>query len=134
MPLIKLKVAEVGCFNMKKLANIFEEVLSEAKITYNIEHIDGYSGQDNYELGMYINGEIVGMVQYVIFRGELTVSDIIVRPEFRRKGFGSRMMQYLKQEHPDAKYTPSFKTELGSKFNHKTIYGKLDSLDELKNK
>ena len=100
------------------------------KITYEIEHMGSIYGQDDYELGMYLNGEIVGIVKYVIFEGELTVSNILVRPEFRRKGFGSRMMQYLKQTYPDVTYKPSIKTDLGMAFKHKEIPGDLSTLDE----
>mgnify|MGYP005614024023 CR=1 FL=1 len=90
-------------------------------ITFTDEHLDSYSGQLNYECGVYEDGEIMGYVQYVLFDGELTVSDIVVRPDRRREGFGSRLMKHIKHLHPDHKYIPSFKTDLGSKFKHKDI-------------
>lgn len=92
---------------------------SNKKVNYEIEHMGSVYNRDSYELGMYIDGNIVGMVQYVIFEGELTVSNIIVPPKYRRLGYGSMMMQYLKEYHPEAKYKPSFKTDDGMKFNHK---------------
>ena len=106
-----------------KISNIFDSIVETAKpkVEYKFEHIDSHSGQDNYELGMYVDGDIMGMVQYVLFNGELTVSDIVVRPEFRRRGFGSMMMQAVIRNHPDHKYVPSMKTDLGAKFNHKDI-------------
>jgi GNAT superfamily N-acetyltransferase len=70
---------------------------------------------------MYINGDIVGMVEYTLFESELTVSNIIVRPELRRRGYGSKMMSYLKKHHSDYTYKPSIKTDLGAKFKHKEI-------------
>jgi GNAT superfamily N-acetyltransferase len=78
-----------------------------------------HHGQDDYELGVYLNDDILGMVQYTIYDGELTVRDIIVLPKYRRLGIGSKMMQYVKQQHPDAKYVPSMMTDLGVKFKHK---------------
>jgi GNAT superfamily N-acetyltransferase len=98
-------------------------------LTYEEEHLGSVYGQDNYELGLYLNGEIVGLVNYVIFEGELTVSMINVRPEFRRRGFGSRMMQYIKKIHPEAEYKPYLKTDMGMAFKHKEIPD-LNKLDE----
>jgi GNAT superfamily N-acetyltransferase len=79
----------------------------------------------NCEAGLYLNDEIVGMVEYVLYDGELTVSNIIVRPEYRRMGYASRLMKYIRMENPDYKYIPSLKTDLGAKFEHKDI-----SIDE----
>lgn len=110
------------------IRKLLKEGLNDT-ITYEEEHLGNTYGQDNYELGLYLNGEIVGLVEYVIFEGELTISNIIVRPEFRRRGFGSRMMQYVKKIHPEAKYVPSMMTDLGAKFKHKEI-SDLNTLDE----
>jgi GNAT superfamily N-acetyltransferase len=98
----------------------YKKIFNE-NITYEEEHLGSIYGQDNYELGIYLNGEIVGLVKYVIFDEELTISYIEVRPEFRRQGFGSRMIQYIKKRHPYAKYKPSIKTDLGKVFKHKDI-------------
>ncbi len=105
--------------NMKSL---IKQLLREGltgKLNYEIEHLNHHHGQDDYELGLYLNGEILGMVQYTIYDGELTVNNIIVLPKYRRMGFGSKMMQFLKKQYPDAKYVPSMMTDLGSKFKHK---------------
>ena len=114
------------------MKTLIKKLLKEGlgdKITYEVEHLDSYDGQSNYELGMYINGNIVGMVQYVLFQGKLTVSNIIVLPEMRRKGIASRMMQYLKQYHPDYTYKPSMQTQDGAAFKPKEI-DDLDTIDE----
>ncbi len=91
------------------------------KITYTNEVIDAYSGQLNCEAGIYLDGEIVGIVEYVLYDGELSVSHIFVRPEFRRQGFGSRLMKYIKEENPKYKYVPSMKTDDGAAFKHKEV-------------
>lgn len=91
------------------------------KITYSNEVLDAYSGQINCEAGIFVDGEIVGVAQYVLYDDELTISDIFVRPEFRRQGFGSRLMKYIQRENPDYHYKPSLKTELGAKFVHKEL-------------
>lgn len=91
------------------------------KISFEHEHLDHYDGQDNYELGIYEDGEIIGYVSYVIYDNEITISDIVVRPERRREGFGSMLVKKMKQLHPESTYRPSYKTELGSKFIHKDV-------------
>ena len=35
------------------------------KITYSLENIDSYSGQENWEAGIYLNDEIIGLVEFV---------------------------------------------------------------------
>lgn len=92
-----------------------------ANITYTNEVLDAYSGQINCEAGIYLNQEIIGVVEYVLYDEELTVSNIFIRPEFRRQGYGSRLMKYIKQQNPNYKYKSSMKTDLGSAFKHKDI-------------
>ena len=93
----------------------------DKKITYTNEVVDSYSGQTNCEAGVYVNDEIVGLVQYVLFEDELSISHIFVRPEFRRLGYGSKLMKYIKEQNPDYHYVPSFKTDLGAAFKHKDV-------------
>lgn len=95
------------------------------KITYSNEVIDAYSGQINCEAGIYLNSEIIGVAQYVLYKGEFTISYIFIRPEFRRMGYGSRLLGYIDKINPKYKYRESFKTDLGAKFVKKDI-----SLDE----
>jgi GNAT superfamily N-acetyltransferase len=104
--------------NIKKL---LREEVSKQNLKYEFEHLDSYSGQNNYELGLYLNNEIIGTVEYTTYDGFITVSDILVRPEYRRKGYGSKMMKAIKENHPEFKYKPSFKTDLGAKFKHKDV-------------
>lgn len=93
----------------------------KGKIIYSNEVIDAYSGQINAEAGIFVDDEIVGIAQYVLYDEELTISHIFVRPEFRRKGYASRLMKYIKQENPNYQYKSSLKTDDGSKFKHKDI-------------
>lgn len=93
----------------------------DKNITYTNEVVDSYSGQTNCEAGVYVNEEIVGIVQYVLFEDELSISHIFVRPEFRRLGYGSKLMKYIKEENPDYHYVPSFKTDLGAAFKPKEV-------------
>ena len=90
-------------------------------IRFEEEHLDYYDGQNNYELGVYEDDEIIGYVTFVTFENEITVSDILVRPNRRREGFASMLIKKMKQLHPESTYRPSLKTDLGAKFIHKDI-------------
>lgn len=114
------------------MKSLIKQLLKEGltgPLDYRIEHMGYHHGQDDYELGVYLNDDILGMVQYTIYDGELTVRDIIVLPKYRRLGIGSKMMQYVKQQHPDANYVPSMMTDLGVKFKHKH-HDDLDNMTE----
>jgi len=91
------------------------------KITFTDEVTDAYSGQINCESGIYEDGEIMCYAQYVLYDGELTVSDIFVKPDRRREGFGSLLMDHIKKLNPTYKYRPSWMTDLGAKFKHKKV-------------
>jgi GNAT superfamily N-acetyltransferase len=112
------------------IKKLLRENVDKPKFRYEVEHLSSYGEQHNYELGFYLGEEILGITQYTLFEGELTVSNIFIRPEFRRKGYASRMMQYIKQDNPEYQYKPSMKTDLGAKFKHKDIQGDLNSVDE----
>ena len=101
------------------------QVKAMDKITYSEECTASYSGQTNMTALVYVNNEPVGGVDYVLYGNELTVSDIIVKPEWRRKGFGSRLMYYIRLKNPEYKYVPSMKTDLGSKFKAKKVHESL---------
>lgn len=90
-------------------------------INYTNEILDAYSNQINCEAGIYLDDTIIGVVQYVLYDRELTVSDIFIRHEYRRMGYGSKLMKYIKEINPTYKYIPSMKTTDGSKFVHKDI-------------
>lgn len=91
------------------------------KITYYNGSTDAYSGQVNMEAAIYIDGQIIGAVEYVLYDGELTVSHIYIKPEYRRQGYGSRLMKFIQQENPEYKYVPSMKTPEGAAFKHKDL-------------
>ncbi len=90
-------------------------------ITYTNETLDFYKGQINCEAGIYFKDEIVGVAQYVLYKNILTISYIFVIPEFRRMGFGSRLVKYIQLQNPGFIYKPSLKTNDGSNFIHKDL-------------
>lgn len=118
-----------GRLNRVLKFNLFESLNKE--IVYTNEHLASYSGQHNYELGAYIDDNIVGLVEYVLFRNQITISNVVVVPEYRRLGIASRMVKKMKGMHPNHVYISSMKTDLGSKFIHKEI-DDLDHISDIK--
>jgi ribosomal protein S18 acetylase RimI-like enzyme len=105
------------------IKKLIREYLNEmvGEITYTHEHVDSYDGQNNYEIGMYMDDDIIGVVEYTTYEGELTISNIIVRPEYRRRGVASRLVKMMKDKHPEYTYVPSMKTDDGAKFKHNDV-------------
>lgn len=95
------------------------------KLRYDNMHVNYHSGQHDYHLAVYrSDGEgagngIMGLLEYTLYNGELTVSMIRVAPKYRRAGIGSRLTQKMKELHPDAVYKQSMLTDDGAKFIHK---------------
>jgi GNAT superfamily N-acetyltransferase len=114
---------------MIRLSDLLKESSKEDKISvvYSNEVVDAYDNQINFELGIFRKdgsgrGDgIIGLVEYVVFNRNITVSMIRVLSEYRRRGVGSRLIQKMKELNPEAKYKPSLKSELGAKFKHKRV-------------
>jgi tRNA nucleotidyltransferase/poly(A) polymerase/ribosomal protein S18 acetylase RimI-like enzyme len=103
------------------IKEITNKLLAEEieKITFTNEVVDSYSGQLNCEAGICINNQIVGYIQYVLFEKELTISYIFIHPNLRRKGYASKLMNYVIKQNPGYTYKPSLKTDLGAMFKQK---------------
>jgi GNAT superfamily N-acetyltransferase len=101
-------------------AKLVKDILNE-EISYMNTCKDSYQGQSYMEAWIYLNKEPIGVVIYSLYNRKLFVDDIFVREEYRRKGYGSRLMKYIKEENPEYTYAPSFKTDLGAKFKDKDL-------------
>jgi len=91
------------------------------EITYSNHSTDAYSNQVNMQAIIYVDNEDVGYVDYVLYNDELTVSDIQIKPKFRRQGFGSLLMKYIQQENLEYEYKESMKTDSGKLFKPKFV-------------
>jgi hypothetical protein len=91
------------------------------KITYTNEVLDFHHGQIDCEAGIYLNDKIIGFSRYVLYNHELTISYIIIKPEYRRQGYASRLLKYIKQKNLEYKYKSSLKTPEGAAFKPKDL-------------
>ena len=128
----------------KFITFINENNQTNKSISYSTECLGYHHGQHDMETGIYENDKIIGVVQYTLYKNELTIKDIVIIPTRRREGFGSLLINQIKKENPSYIYKPSLKTNLGSLFIHKQInesiskkvfyHGSLWEFKEFKNK
>ena len=77
------------------------------------EMTDAHSGQIDMEMAVY-KGEIpVGSMQYSVYEGIPKISMIEVLPEYRRQGYGTRLLRYLQEQYPDVEIEWGILTEDG---------------------
>lgn len=91
----------------------------EAKLAalpnFRIDHVDSYSGQDNYVLRAFIGHAQVGACEFVVFRDEVSVSMLSVHPSFRRQGIGRALLRRLQAEYPGQEIKLGMQTDQGGK-------------------
>jgi len=95
--------------NWYKIA-INEEIILTDELT------GSHSGQLDMRITARDEGGVVGRLDYVIFGDEMTVSWVVVEPEYRQRGIATMMYDLMKKNNPEETYKPSWKTELGAKF------------------
>lgn len=79
----------------------FSYRIANAELTFTTECTAAYSGQTNFRLRAKIGEEVVGYLEYVEFRGEISISNIFVEPHLRRSGIGSSLQYELQRMFPD---------------------------------
>lgn len=89
-----------------------DKPLEEVRVGFQHHHLDHRSGQDYWKLYAYDedtpNWDVVGYLDYSEFEGKIYIDMVFVKPEFRRQGIGTAMMQEMKRK----------ATEEGSKIMH----------------
>ena len=82
------------------------------------EMTDAYNGQTNHTLlARDADGRAIGGIDYTVFRGQPSIAHIEVRPELRRQGIATKMMDELRKKFPDLEIDPGgFATEDGAAF------------------
>jgi predicted GNAT family acetyltransferase len=70
--------------------------------------------EDRYAEDFY--RKALGAIDWVIYDDELTISNIVVKPELRRKGIATALLKALLEEFPSVKYRASTRTPDGTAF------------------
>ena len=60
-----------------------------------------YKDQLNLETCLKVKGEVLAVLEYTIFRGDVQVSMITVRKDARRKGYATLLVKNLQSHYPE---------------------------------
>ena len=91
----------------------------EGKLTFTKEMVDSYSGQYNMELGAYIDNNIAGVLEYVEFEKEPSISMIQIIPKYKRQGIGEALIKELAKEYPYKSIVWGIQTKEGTMLKRK---------------
>lgn len=86
------------------------------EIEIRIEHRDHHHGQDDFILLAARDGLCVGSIEFTLYQGDVSVSMIEVKPEFRRNGIATAMIVHLQQLYPSVPIDFGFASEEGAVF------------------
>jgi GNAT superfamily N-acetyltransferase len=92
-----------------------KEILYE-EIKYREEMRDYHSGQSYMTAYAEENREVVGWCNYSIYKNKVYIDMVEVKPEYRRKGIASELMNFIKQENKNMIIVPGMATDEGDKF------------------
>lgn len=95
-----------------------EQYLNE-KIKIEREHVDSYSGQHNYVLGAYDDGNIVGTLEYTEYENIPSISMIQVVPKYKSKGIATKLVIYLQLLYPQTEIKWGYTTSDGNRLKNK---------------
>jgi GNAT superfamily N-acetyltransferase len=101
------------------LASLGLAAIPEGRGARRIAHelSDAYKGQKNFLVRMHGPDDApIGVLDYTLFDGELSVNDVVVRPEFRRQGIATELYERMLAEHPGAALSGSMTTPDGTAF------------------
>ena len=75
---------------------------------------DYYSGETLSTMSAKVDGEVVGTVEYGEHEGKPNVKMIEVKPEYRRQGIATKLLQELQKKYPDQEIDFGMSTEDGT--------------------
>jgi len=103
-------------------------------VIYRIEHLDSHSGQNNYAVLALQGDEPVGVLDFVEFNGEVSISMVEVNKKFRNQGIGRGLVLHLQNEYPRIEIEWGYDTDEGAKLHKSMIRKKELYVDEAKHK
>jgi len=79
----------------------FKDILKET--IKNIEIFGGKYNVKRYTRGYTLNNEFFGEIDYYIFDGKMDITDVYISLKKRRKGFGTKLVKELIEDHEELK-------------------------------
>lgn len=83
------------------------------KIMFKNEMRGFHSGQKDLSLRAYIDGKLVGWIDYVDFQGNPSISMIEIEPQYRRRGVARGLIYKLQNMYPDREIDWGMTTDEG---------------------
>ena len=109
------------------------------KIMFKNEMRGFHHGQSDMTLRAYIDKELVGLLHYVEYEGEPSISMIEVSPQFRRRGVARSLVYELQRMYPDREIDWGMTTDEGEMLYRNLTFKEIPVFDierynKLKNK
>ena len=96
--------------------------LTDNQVSITDEVNDIHSGETFGTMSAKINGEVVGTIEYSEYNGTPSVKMIEIKPEYRRRGIATKLLQELQKKYPDQEIDFGMSTEDGTKLIENVTY------------
>jgi len=93
-----------------------KEILTEENYKFSETMRDYHSGQSYMSAFAELNGKIVAGMDYSIYDNKLYIDYLEVKPEYRRKGVATKLMDFVKEQNKDLPIIPGYASDEGYKF------------------
>lgn len=93
-----------------------------SKIKIDEEVTDAYSGQVNMKMEAKIGDNVIGTLTYNEYEGKPNIDMIEVKPEYRRQGIATKLVQQLQEKYPNIEINWGTLLEDGANFKNAVTY------------
>ena len=117
---VKTEVVENKEQDTQSIADKEMTSVKEADIkTVSTGHSDG---ENFYTMSYIQDGKEVGTIEYGEYNGKPNIKMIEVKPEYRRQGIATKLLQNLQKKYPDKSIDFGYSTEDGTKLLNNITY------------
>lgn len=94
--------------------------VSDIKIDETVT--DAYSGQTNMKMEAKIGDKVIGTLTYNEYEGKPSIDMLEVKPEYRRQGVATKLVQQLQKNYPNIEIDWGTLSEDGANFKNAVTY------------
>lgn len=100
---------------MRAWIDLVETKLAAGDLTFRDEMRGWHHGQSDLTLSAYLDGKMVGYIEYCEYQGEPSIEMIEVTPEQRRRGIAKALLHRLQARYPGREVAWGWRTDDGRK-------------------
>lgn len=89
------------------------KILSEISLQFQNDNDDYSHGQSDNSLKAFLGNKLVGIINYSEYENEPSVKMLEVKPEFRRQGIGTKLLQQLQKLYPNTEIDLGYASKEG---------------------